>query len=205
MHPRWLYLRNSAGDGPQFFPKLKAHRVDLVQQYEADRLDWSPYVGVMVSMHADQRHLNEHREKLDTYLETGGTIIINGHVTQPYLPELGRYEPMPKRGLKELVIHREAEHPVFEGFDSDSLTFRRGVAGFYGRGTNPAPEGALVINSAGPDHVAVDWLYERPSGGRVFVHSGVEMWMFLMREPPEPLRYIQRFFDWFAQTSRKVS
>lgn len=205
MNGRFLYLNNAAGEGPAFFGRLNGHTAHVIQQYDADRIDLSPYHMVLLSMHADQVHLGEMSGKLAAYLDTGGTLVINGHVNRPFLPELSVYEPMEKRGLQELTIHREAEHPLFEDFSSEDLTTRRGVAGFYGRGTNPAPEGALVINSVGPDHVAVDWLYERPGGGRIFVHSGVELWMFLADKDPKGLTYVRRFFDWFTETSPKVA
>lgn len=208
MDRKILYLKNSVGDWPAFLPALKGCGLHVVQQYEAERLDWHSYQIVIISMFADQIHLDEIRGKISAYLDAGGTLIINGHIARPFLPELSRYEPMPKRGLAELVIHREAEHPAFAGIEVSRLGFRKGVAGFYGRGSNPPPKGAQVIYSVGPDHVAVDWIYERPEGGRIFVHSGIELWMFLAsgsdildtNTGDEP-NYLQQFFDWFFSTS----
>ena len=202
MAGKFLYVQNSHGGPPPALTKVSGHTIHFYQQYETDRLDWSEYDAVLVSMSADQIHLCEIRSKIEAYLDGGGTLLINGHVTRPYLAELTRYEPMEKRGKAELVIHREAEHPLFAGISAEALTLRKGVAGFYGRGTNPPPAGALVIHSVGPDHVAVDWLYERPQGGRIFVHSGVELWAVLMLEGPQGLPVIQGFFDWFASTSK---
>lgn len=200
---RFLYLQNAWGGPPPALKQVKDHTIHFYQQYDAERRDWLDYDAVLVSMSADQIHLREISDKIAAYLDGGGTLLINGHVARPFLPELRRYEPMSERSLSTLVIHREAEHPLFEGVTGEMLTLRRGVAGFYGRGTNPPPPGALVINSVGPDHVAVDWLYERPRGGRIFAHSGVELWAVLMLDGPEKgLPLIQRFFDWFAQTSK---
>lgn len=203
MSGRFLYLQNAWGGPPPSLRQVRGHRIDVFQQYDTERLDWSGYDAVLVSMSADQIHLGEMTNKIAAYLDQGGTLLINGHVTRPYLPELRRYEPMEKRGRAELEIHRDNEHPLFEGISAQQLTLRRGVAGFYGRGSNPPPPGALVINSVGPDHVAVDWLYERPAGGRIFSHAGVELWAVLMLEGPEQgMPVIQRFFDWMASTSR---
>lgn len=202
MAGQFLYVQNAYGGPPPALTKVSGHTIHVYQQYETDRLDWTAYDAVLLSMSADQVHLGEISGKLEAYLDAGGTLLINGHVARPFLPELKRYEPMEKRGLKELVIHRENEHPLFAGISAESLTLRKGVAGFYGRGTNPPPEGALVIHSVGPDHVAVDWLFERPRGGRIFVHSGVELWAVLMLEGPQGLPIIQGFFDWLAETSK---
>lgn len=202
MTGRFLYVQNAYGGPPPALTKVSGHTIHFYQQYDTERLDWSTYDAVLISMSADQVHLNEISAKLQAYLNGGGTLLINGHVARPFLPELSRYEPMEKRGLKELVIRRENEHPLFQHISAESLTLRKGVAGFYGRGTNPPPTGALVIHSVGPDHVAVDWLYERPEGGRIFVHSGVELWAVLMLEGPQGLPVIQGFFDWLSQTSK---
>lgn len=202
MTGRFLYVQNAYGGPPPALTKVSGHTIHFYQQYDTERLDWSTYDAVLLSMSADQVHLNEISPKLQAYLNGGGTLLINGHVARPFLPELSRYEPMEKRGLKELVIHRENEHPLFQHISAESLTLRKGVAGFYGRGTNPPPTDALVIHSVGPDHVAVDWLYDRPEGGRIFVHSGVELWAVLMLEGPQGLPVIQGFFDWLSQTSK---
>lgn len=202
MPGKFLYLQNAYGGPPPALLSVQNHTIDIYQQYDTERLDWSDYDAVLLSMSADQVHLGEIMPKLEAYLNGGGTLLINGHVARPFLPELRRYEPMEKRGFKELVIHREAEHPLFEGISAEGLTLRKGVAGFYGRGSNPPPDGALAIHSVGPDHVAVDWLYDRPKGGRIFVHSGVELWAVLMLEGPQGLPVIQGFFDWLAKTSK---
>lgn len=202
MAGQFLYVQNAYGGPPPALTKVSGHQIHFYQQYDTDRLDWTGYDAVLLSMSADQVHLGEISAKLAAYLDAGGTLLINGHVARPFLPELRRYEPMAKRGLNELTIHRESAHPLFEGISAASLTLCKGVAGFYGRGSNPPPEGALVIHSVGPDHVAVDWLYERPQGGRIFVHSGVELWAVLMLEGPQGLPVIQKFFDWLAETSK---
>lgn len=203
MPGNFLYLQNAWGEPPPALRQVRGHRIEVFQQYDAERLDWSGYDAVLISMSADQIHLCEMTKKLTAYLDGGGTLLINGHVTRPFLPELTRYEPMEKRGRAELVIHREAELPPFEGVTGEQLTLRRGVAGFYGRGTNPPPKGAVVINSVGPERLPVDWLYERPAGGRIFVHAGVELWAVLMLEGPvQGLPIVQRFFDWLASSSK---
>ncbi len=202
MAGRFLYLQNDSGPGRPALAKLEGHRFDFVQQYEADRIDWTAYDAVLISMFADQVHLCEISGKIAAYLDAGGTLIVNGHIARPFLPELTRYVPMEKRGLAELVVHREAKHPAYGEMDTERLYKRNGVAGFFGRGSNPPPEGAKVLYSVGPDHMPVDWIYDRPEGGRIFVHSGVELWMFLAGDFGEGPSYLQGFFDWFAETSK---
>ncbi|PLW76618.1 hypothetical protein [Cohaesibacter celericrescens] len=200
---RFLFLKNTAGGLPAFFPKLAHHNFDIIQQYEADRLDWSHYDAIILTTHSDQRHLMELSNRFNAYLEQGGTILFNGHVVQAFLPELSFFKPLPKRGKFDLVVHREKEHPAFDGIDSNILSFRKGVSGFYGRGMNPPPQGAEILNSVGPDHWPLDWIATRPSGGRIFMHAGNDIWGFLMIGSSQNLPLVQRFFDWLSASSNQ--
>ena len=202
---RYLFLKNTAGGLPAFFPKLAHHRFDIVQQYETQRLDWTNYDAVILTMHSDQHHLMDMADKFDAYLAAGGTVLFNGHVIETFLPELSRFQVLPSRGKYDLVINREKDHPTFEGIDSEMLSFRKGVSGFFGRGMNPPPEGAEIINSVGPDHWPLDWIYTRDSGGRIFMHAGNDIWGFFMIGSPQNLPLVQRFFDWLASSSNLKS
>jgi len=177
------------------------HRFHDVQQYEAERLDWQRYAAVLAPIHVDQRHLSEIAGKIEAYLEAGGTVLCNGHIVRPFLRELSPFVPLMRPKLSDLTIHRAAAHPLFDGVTSDALTRRKGVAGFYARGSNPAPDGALVLNTIGPDRLPVDWIATRPSGGRLFVHSGNDIWSFFGRDNAAGRAFAQRLFDWLAATA----
>jgi hypothetical protein len=81
--------------------------------------------------------------------------------------------------VKDLIVERVNAHPVFEGVDCHDLSFRRGVAGFYGRGANPAPEGAVVLHRLQADGSPLDWVWQRPAGGQIFMHGGNTLWMYI--------------------------
>jgi hypothetical protein len=94
------------------------------------------------------------------------------------LPEFWPFVPLPRADLEHLKVHRLTPHPVFEGVDMADLTYRRGVAGFYARGHNPPPPGAIALTGLGPGRAPCDWVYERPAGGRIFMHAGNDLWMY---------------------------
>ena len=198
MSGRFLYLQNTPFDPPKFFDALPEHRFDVAPQYDLDRADLPSYDALLLTMHSDQRHLAEQGERLDAYLEEGGAIVFNGHVAYPFLPELTPYRPVEQKGLEGLLIHRMADHPLFAGVTGDHLSYQRGVAGFYSRGSNPPPPEALVLNGVGPHKAPVDWLVERPGGGKLLVHAGNDLFVFLVRADPDGLTHIRRFFDFFA-------
>ena len=176
---RYLWLKNTPSGPPAEFADVEAVAVDVRPQY--DVTSFEGFDVVIVPMHADQRHLVTLSAPLDAFLDDGGSVLVNGHIAWPFLPELTRFVPLKSRGLQDLQIRRDMVHPLFRGVPTDSLTFTRGVAGFYGRGGNPAPPNAMVIHSVGAERLPVDWLVERPSGGRLFVHSGNDIFPFLIR------------------------
>lgn len=151
--------------------------IDRVDQYALGDVDLASYAALLVSTQLDQRHFASLAPRLTAFLGAGGTIVFNGHLAYPFLPELETFRPLSRKNVEALTVRRVRPHPVFEGVDMRDLTFRRGVAGFYGRGCNPPPPGAEVLNGLGPEACPVDWLWHRPGGGRIFMHAGNDVWM----------------------------
>lgn len=189
---RFVWLQNTPAGIGDPFAGLGDVTVERRPQYAVSGFDG--YDGVIVPMHADQRHLQGLAPRLAAFIDAGGSVLVNGHVAHPFLPQLAPFVPLSGGGLDALRIHREADHPLFDGVPTDLLTFTRGVAGFYARGGNPAPADALVIHSVGTERLPVDWLLQRPSGGRLFVHSGNDIFAFLERAG-----VLARFLTWFGR------
>lgn len=190
---------------PDMTPKIFADgpfsdRVAIVDQYALPEIDLSGYRALLLSMVTDQQTLMERKPQLEAFLDGGGTIVLNGHVGFPFLDGLTPFVPLPRRGKADLVIARLADHPVFDGVSAEDLTLRRGVAGFYGRGHNPPPAGALALNGVGPDRVPVDWLWHRPNGGRLFSHAGIDLWIYA-GDPTGAARMTPNLIAWLSQTA----
>lgn len=169
-------IKGAGGDLPSIMGFVDD--ADEVGHYELHETDLARYAAVLLPAHLDQRYFGKMSDKMSAWLDGGGTLVFNGHVAWPMLPEFNRFVPIEKRSLEYLRIHRIAGHPVFEGVDMNDLTYRRGVAGFYARGCNPPPEGAVPLTGVGPDKVPCDWVYERPGGGRILMHAGNDLWMY---------------------------
>lgn len=190
-----VYLNNWSGDGPAALTGGPAPRAACVSLYALHQLDLSGCRALLVPAHTDQRYLLEQRERLEAYLESGGAMVFNGHVAYPFLRWLEPFVPGSGAGIAGLRVHRAAPHPVFDGVDPEHLTFRRGVAGFYARGGNPAPAGARVLNTLGPDAVPIDWILALPGGGRLLAHSGNDLWMYA-GSADSTARIVPQLFDW---------
>jgi len=194
---RFLWVQNTPGQAPEFTGNLAPHCFDIIQQ---THLDGTPlnYDGIVLGMHSDQRHLASQTDRLMEYMNSGGSIIFNGHVAHAFLPFLTPFVPVVQNGLESLRVQIETAHPLTELLTADDLTFQRGVAGFYGRGANPPPKDATILASIGPDRAPVDWFM--PHGtGQLYVHAGNDCFSFLRRADPDGLTALRRFFDVFTR------
>lgn len=147
--------------------------------YELKHVALERFSGLLISTHADQRFLQTMQGTLERFLQGGGTLVFCGHLAYPFLPEIAPFVPLSVRSHEDYRVWRVSEHPIFAGVDTEDLTFRKGVAGFYGRGHNPPPPGAQVLQRlSSPEGPPVDYVYHRVGGGRVLVHAGNDIWMY---------------------------
>lgn len=154
-----------------------AGRIIRRDLYDFDDINLDDVSVLLFSMHADQRFLAARAGRIAEFIRNGGTVLANGHIAYPFLPDIGAYTPAPGQSLKHLRIRRVAEHAIWNGVNEDDLTFRRGVAGFYGRGGHQPPPGATVIHTVGQDAQPVDFIYGL-GAGRVLVHGGNDLWQY---------------------------
>lgn len=150
-------------------------RIKSADIYSLDVQPLEEFSALLIGMHVDQRFLAARADRLDRFLEDGGTVTVNGQIAHPFLTGLTLFQPLRNYGVQDLIVRREAAHPVWEGVVEDQMTFRRGVAGFYGRGWHQPPDGATVIHSIGAGRHPLDFVY-RAGKGRVLFHGGNDLW-----------------------------
>lgn len=176
---RCLFLKPIKGAGGDL-PNIMGFVEDAVEidHYRLHETALEDYAALLLPAHLDQRYFGEVAPRVTAFLDRGGTLVFNGHVAWPMLPEFNTFVPLPRIDLEHLQVHRLTAHPVFDGVDMRDLTYRRGVAGFYARGHNPPPAGAVPVIGLGPERAPCDWVYERPAGGRILMHAGNDLWMY---------------------------
>lgn len=171
-----IYLK-SAYDAPSEAVGVAALRGEVVVVDQSDLTSdlLLAHQGLITGNQVDQDHLLRLKRDLAAFLDAGGRWFFNGHLVRPLVEGLEQFRPLlaPKRA--DLDLTSVQGHPIFAGIDLKQLEANRGVAGFYGRGCNPPPAGAVVVNGLGPTLVPVDWVWERPGGGRFFSHSGNDL------------------------------
>jgi hypothetical protein len=175
-------------------------RVDLLPLYDLERTELVRYRGLLIGLHADQRYLQTRRAQLEAFLGAGRVVVVCGHIARPFLAELALFQPIPDYTVADLQVQREHDHPVWDGVRTEDLTWRRGVAGFYGRGGNPPPAGATIIHTLGPSRCPVDFECRPAVGGRLLVHAGVDLWGFISSDTSAK-RIVPQLLDWIAATA----
>lgn len=171
-----IYLK-STFEAPSDAVKAAAAdgKLVIVEQPEltADRL--LAHKGLITGNQLDQNAMVLLRDALAAFLDAGGRWFFNGHMVRPLVEGLGQYQPIQTPSRADFDLSSINAHPLFAGIEFSRLETNKGVAGFYGRGCNPLPEGAVAINGLGPARVPVDWVWARPRGGRIFSHSGNDL------------------------------
>ena len=171
-----IYLK-SAYEAPSEAVKAAAAEglVTIVEQpaLNADML--LAHKGLITGNQLDQNAMALMREALAAFLDAGGRWFFNGHMVRPLVEGMSQYRPIEAPKRADFDLSSVNAHPLFSGIELSKLETNKGVAGFYGRGCNPLPEGAVAVNGLGPARVPVDWVWARPKGGRIFSHAGNDL------------------------------
>lgn len=188
-----------SADGPPPAPFAKAIAAGVVQpapQMElADRIAQAR--GLITTAHLDQVDFASRAAALAHFFDHGGRLAFMGHLVRPFLPDLSVFIPLAAMRRADFALVAKGRHPVFAGMDRTLLETRRGVAGFYGRGHAPLPEGAQVLTGIGPEELPIDWIWERPAGGAILMHSGNDLWT-IADDAAVNLAFAERLSGWCA-------
>jgi hypothetical protein len=199
--PSILYLRSMGHEFPEFLHLAEREAIAARYLREVSDDELIACDALLVPAHIDQKGLARREAALIRFLDKGGTLVFNGHLVYPMLGLLP-FAPSAGGHKDDLVIERVNAHPVFDGVDDGDLSFRRGVSGFYGRGANPPPPGAVILHRMKADHAPLDWFWERPQGGRILMHAGNTMWMYL-GDDSSAARIAPQLLAWLKSTSGK--
>jgi hypothetical protein len=171
-----LVLSTDAPAAQEFAAPLAQGTVVAIRQDRIDDAALDEASGIIVSTSVDQIDLLERAASLARFFARGGRMVFNGHVLRPFVEGLTPFVPLAKRTRAEYELTVLSRHAVFADLDVAGLVTRKGVAGFYGRGHNPPPAGAIAINSICSDRLPIDWEWHLPGGGALFVHTGNDLW-----------------------------
>jgi len=171
-----IYLKSAYGEAsPVVAAAVQRGEAIIVEQPDLTPETLLAHKGLITGQQLDQDALLSLKPALEAFLDRGGRWFFNGHVVRPLLDGLNQYRPIANPKRPDFDLSSVNPHPLFEGIELKKLEANKGVAGFYGRGCNPLPQGAVAINGLGAALVPVDWVWARPGGGRFFSHSGNDL------------------------------
>ncbi|MDR1463500.1 MAG: hypothetical protein LBI68_10285 [Azoarcus sp.] len=199
--PSILYLRSMGHEFPDFLGLAESEAVTMRYLRDICDEELAGYDAILVPAHIDQRGLARREAALTRFLDNGGTLVFNGHLVYPMFG-LTPFVPSSGGHKDDLVVESVNAHPVFDGVEDYDISFRRGVSGFYGRGGNPPPPGAVILHRMQADHAPLDWFWERPQGGRILMHAGNTMWMYFGGDT-SAARIAPQLLAWLKATSGK--
>lgn len=198
-----IYVLSTDNPMPAVFAAAMAQgKIRPVRQDRLSAGEIAGAAGLIACVGLDQVGMMEHRQAVEAMLDAGGGTVFCGHVLRPFVDRLELFVPLTGNRRSDYVLTRLADHPVFAGIDAKTLEANRGVAGFYGRGHNPPPSGATVLTGLGPDLAPVDWVWHRPAGGALFVHSGNDLWG-VGDDPAVKAQIAHRLVSWCLEGGRR--
>lgn len=193
-----IYLK-SAYDAPsETLMKAAAEgAIEIVEQTDLTHARLLASRGLVTGNQLDQNAMLAMRDTLAAFLDAGGRWFLNGHIVRPLLDGMAQYRPIDTPRRSDFALTSVNSHSIFAGIDLKQIETNKGVAGFYGRGCNPLPMGAVAVNGLGEAQVPVDWVWARPGGGRVFSHAGNDLGAMGQDWGLSP-ELTRRILDWTA-------
>lgn len=193
-----LLIHSHYGTPPDMFLHAQEQGLGRIRrEIDLSGDDFAQASGLITTTHLDQLGFLRWSAEVEALLDRGGRWFFNGHILRPLIEGLRIYQPIPQAKRSDLVLRRLSPHPLFEGIDMASLEENKGVAGFYGRGHNPMPAGAVAVTGIGPQGLALDWDWARPRGGRMFSHAGNDVGSMRGVNPTHAV-IAPRILDWTA-------
>lgn len=171
-----IYLKSAYGKpSPGIIEAAARGEAIIVEQAALSPEILLAHTGLITGQQLDQDAMLKLKPALEAFLDRGGRWFFNGHMVRPLVDGMAQYRPIAAPKRADFDLSAINPHPIYDGIDLAKLETNRGVAGFYGRGCNPLPEGAVAVNGLGPEKMPVDWVWARPMGGRIFSHSGNDL------------------------------
>ena len=107
------------------------------------------------------------------------------HITHPWLPWLSPFKAVSPKPFTNWMIRPRHPGVYFGRMDFENFHRHEGILGQYARGYSNPPDGAQwLCMIGGPtrdgtiDEGPVDWVWQMPGGGKLFVHNGDNIDLF---------------------------
>ena len=111
--------------------------VSFIDQYDISKAALSEYNVLVVTDFIDQEHLYEQKQVIEDFLNEGKIVVANTHIFRPWLPGVGLFMPKEIKKHSDYLMESAHDNTFYKGVDMMELAYRKGVSGFYARGSHP--------------------------------------------------------------------
>lgn len=111
--------------------------VTFIDQYEIGKADLSDFNVLVVTDFIDQEYLYEQKEVIEQFLNEGKIVVSCAHLFRPWLPGAGLFMPQKITKHSDYFMEPAHDNTFYRNVDMQELTYRKGVSGFYARGSHP--------------------------------------------------------------------
>ncbi|MFJ7467318.1 phosphate starvation-inducible protein PhoH [Peribacillus frigoritolerans] len=143
----------------------------VIDEYELETTDLSPYNVLYITEFVDQEYLLNHKEVISQFLNNGKVVVFCGHLFRNWLPGCSLMMPMRINSYKDYYVQPVPDASLFEGVEVEDMVYNKGVAGFFARGYYQAPKEAEVCLTF-TDGKVITYIDRHTTKGTVIVHSG---------------------------------
>ena len=170
----------------------------IIDQYAFAEMDLSCFKAIVVHDFIDQIFMEKHKEKIADFLNEGKIVVWGGHLATPWLPGCPLFTPAEIKQHSDYRISIAKEHPIFAGVDPDDMTYNKGVAGFFSRGSHtPVPADAEVLLLLAGE-IPITYIDRKTTKGTIFVHAGRDLFAQRMQEKSTD-RISEQLLQWIHE------
>ncbi|WP_010651316.1 hypothetical protein [Oceanobacillus massiliensis] len=151
---------------------------ELIDQYRLAETDLSLFKCIVIHDFIDQEYLYTYRSIITDFLAEGKIIIFTGQLFKAWLPGCSSFTPRDIQSYKDYQVLIAKDHPIFAGVHPDDMTFKKGIAGFFARGTHaPVPAHAEILLTF-RDEMPITYIDRNTTNGTILCHSGRDLFAF---------------------------
>lgn len=158
--------------------KQMSSYISVIDEYELETTDLSPYNVLLITYFADQEYLYKHKHIIENFLNEGKVVVFCGHLFRKWLPGCSLFMPKKLNSFKDYFVETIPNAPLFDGVEIEEMVCNKGVAGFFARGYYYAPENAEVCLTF-TDGKVISYVDRHTTNGTIIVHAGQNLLSYL--------------------------
>lgn len=149
--------------------------VTYLDQYDLHTADLSTYNVLVITDFIDQEYLYAQREVIKNFLNAGKIILACTHIFRAWLPSTGLFMPKEIRKHSDYEMQVLKEDSFFAGVDMKELAYRKGVSGFYARGSHPVTNKDAEVVLAFTDGTPITVIDRTSTNGVIVSHAARDL------------------------------